>query len=111
TPSAGAGRERGTAPSRRQGARALAPRRITMDPTTQQWRFQLGDEVYGADDSKLGKVIAVLPDATRPAHLLVEKGLLFHTDYYVPVDAVAHYDAGRVYLAVTKAEALHRGWD
>jgi hypothetical protein len=82
-----------------------------MDPTTQQWRFREGDEVVGADDAKLGKVVAVLPDAARPAHLRVEKGVLFHTEYYVPVAAVAHYDGGKVYLSVTKDDALHQAWD
>jgi len=33
-----------------------------MDPTIQQWRFQVGDEVCSADDHKLGKVVAVQPD-------------------------------------------------
>ena len=77
-----------------------------MDRSGQQWGFREGDEVYGADGAKLGKVIAV-----QPSYLVVEKGLLFPTDYYVPTDAVATYEEGQIYLAVTKDAALDRGWD
>lgn len=71
-----------------------------------QWSFRVGDDVYGCDDQKLGRIKAV-----NPTHLVVEKGLLLHTDYYVPVRSVANVEGGTVYLDVTKEEALHRGWE
>lgn len=78
-----------------------------MDSTgDRQWLCQPGDEVYGADDHKLGKVTAVFP-----THIVVEKGLLFHTDLYVPTSAINSRDGHTVFLNVSKDEALRRGWD
>jgi hypothetical protein len=77
-----------------------------MDRTVEQWNFREGDEVYGGDGGKVGKVVAV-----RPRYIVVEKGFFFPTDYYVPTSAIATYDGNKVYLTVTKDEALNQGWD
>ena len=77
-----------------------------MDRTSEQWSIREGTDVFSADDHKVGKVVAV-----RPTYLVVEKGFLFRTDYQVPTGAVATYDGNRVYLSVTKNEALNQGWD
>jgi len=71
-------------------------------------RFSAGDDVFSADGEKIGTVAAVHMD-----HLLVEKGLLFVTDYHVPLSAVARYDevTGDIHLRVTKDAALSSGWD
>ena len=82
-----------------------------MDRTIEQWRFKEGDEVISADDHKLGKVVGFWPDASDPTHLVVEKGLLFHHDYYVPISAVTNYDGTHVYLDATKEDVLRRGWE
>ena len=82
-----------------------------MDRTDRQWRFKEGDVVFAADETKLGKVVAFYPDMTQPTHLVVEKGVLFPTDYFVPLDAVTNYDGEHIYLGVTKDEAAARGWD
>ena len=82
-----------------------------MEPTLERWHFKEGDEVRSGDDHKLGKVVALYPAMTRPTHLVVEGGLLFHHAYYVPVDAVTTHDGGRVYVGATKAEAQALGWD
>jgi uncharacterized protein (TIGR02271 family) len=42
---------------------------------------------------------------------VVEKGLFFPTDYYIPMSAVASSDHAQVYLNVSKDAALGRGWD
>ncbi len=73
-----------------------------MDPTIQQWRFREGDKVCSADDVDLGKVTEFLPDAAKPTHLVVEKGLLFKHDLIVPVNAVCNYEGGTVYLDLPK---------
>src|SRR5215208_208206 len=65
-----------------------------------------GAEVFGADGDKVGTVAAVYP-----GYLVVEKGFFFPTDYYIPLSAIATYDANRVYLTVSKDAALGRGWD
>jgi hypothetical protein len=82
-----------------------------MDPTVSQWRFREGDQVVSADDHKLGKVVAFYPDMTSPTHLVVEKGLIFHHDYYVPVSAVSNYADRTIYLDVPKDTVLNQGWD
>ena len=82
-----------------------------MDPTVSQWRFKVGEQVVSADDQRLGKVCGVLPDASHPTHLAVEKGKLIHRDYRIPVGTVCNYEDGTVYLSVTEQEALAAGWE
>jgi len=65
-----------------------------------------GAQVRSADNEKLGKVVAV-----EPAYLVVEKGFLFPTDYYIPVSAIANTDDGTVYLNVGKNEAVNSNWN
>jgi len=77
-----------------------------MDPTVEQWNIPQGAEVIAADGDKVGKVIE-----THADYLVVEKGFFFPTDYYVPTRVVSNYDGEKVYLSVTKDEALHQGWD
>jgi uncharacterized protein (TIGR02271 family) len=66
----------------------------------------VGAEVFGADGDKVGTVATVFP-----GYIIVEKGFFFPTDYYIPISAIASYDANRVYLTVSKDAALGRGWD
>jgi len=77
-----------------------------MEGTTEQWVIPEGMQVIAADGAKVGKVVANEGD-----YLVVEKGWLFPTDYYVPVGAVGKVDDDAVYLALTKDEALHQQWD
>jgi uncharacterized protein (TIGR02271 family) len=64
-----------------------------------------GAEVRSADDAKLGKVIGV-----EGQTLVVEKGFLFPTDFYVPTSAIASTDGDTVYLTVSKDEAKASDW-
>ena len=77
-----------------------------MSWTTETGQDLRGAEVYGADGDKVGTVSAVYP-----GYIIVEKGLFFPTDYYIPMSAIASYDTDRVYLNVSKDAALGRGWD
>src|SRR3712207_6009969 len=77
-----------------------------MDMEGRQFTITEGTDVYGSDGEKVGSVVAV-----QPNYVVVEKGFFFPTDYYIPTSAVASYDDGRVYLSVTKDEALNQGWD
>ena len=65
-----------------------------------------GDEVFGADNEKVGTVAEV-----QAGYIVVEKGFFFPTDYYVPISAIASAGDGRVYLNVTRDAALNSGWD
>jgi len=77
-----------------------------MEPITQQWNVREGTEVYGSDGDKVGKVVAV-----TDRYFVVEKGFFFPNDYYIPLSAVSTYDDGKLYLNVSKDEALNQGWD
>ena len=71
-------------------------------------QISAGDDVISADGEKVGTVAAI-----HPSYLLVEKGVLFVTDYHVPFGAIDRHDAdaGAVYLNVTRDDALNSGWD
>ena len=79
-----------------------------MDTTTSQYQFREGDDVLGSDGDKVGSVHSIGSN-----YLVVEKGFFFPTDYYVPFSAISTYDQadGKVFLNVTKDEALNSGWD
>jgi hypothetical protein len=77
-----------------------------MDRTVQQWQIPEGTDVVGADGDKVGKVVAA-----QESYIVVEKGFFFPTDYYVPTNAIANYDGDKVYLSVTKDDALNQNWD
>ena len=72
----------------------------------QQWNCAAGNEVFGCDEHKVGKVKEV-----HPGYLVVSQGLITHTTLYVPTSAINNCEEGRVYLNVTKDEASHRGWN
>lgn len=65
-----------------------------------------GASVYGSDGEKLGSIMEIGPD-----YIVVEKGLFFPTDYFVPNGAIASVEPDRVTLTMTRDEALEQGWD
>lgn len=77
-----------------------------MDRTVQQWQIPEGTDVVGSDGDKVGKVVAA-----ESSYIVVEKGFFFPTDYYIPTNAINNFDGDKVYLTVTKDEALNQGWD
>lgn len=77
-----------------------------MEHMSEHWIIPEGTEVVAADGDKVGKVVDAQGD-----FLVVEKGWLFPTDYYVPRNAIVSYDGDKAYLAVTKDQALNQTWD
>lgn len=77
-----------------------------MDRTYEQWQIPEGTDVVGADGDKVGKVVAA-----ESSYIVVEKGFFFPTDYYIPMTAINAFDGEKVFLTVTKDEALNQGWD
>jgi len=77
-----------------------------VDSTVQQWQIPEGTDVVGSDGDKVGKVVAA-----ESSYIVVEKGFFFPTDYYIPTNAINTFDGDKVYLTVTKDEALNQGWD
>jgi len=79
-----------------------------MDNTIDQTvALQNGMDVYGADGDKVGSIQDVQDD-----YIVVEKGFFFPKDYYIPWSAIDGVtDDNKVYLLVTKEEALNQNWD
>ncbi|HEV2108860.1 MAG TPA: DUF2171 domain-containing protein, partial [Thermomicrobiales bacterium] len=77
-----------------------------MDTNDTQYTISEGTDVVGVDGEKVGEVVAV-----HPNYIVVEKGFFFPTDYYIPTSAISTYDGDKVYLTVSKDEALNQGWD
>ena len=67
--------------------------------------FSVGTEVFAADGEKVGEIVAV-----HPAFVVVQAGLLFPTDAYVPRTAIAAGGPGRLVLSVSKEQVLGQGW-
>jgi len=76
-----------------------------MVDTSNTWNITGGMDVVGVDDDKVGDVADVQGD-----YIVVSKGFFFPTDYYIPVSAITSV-TDKVYLNVTKDEALNQGWD
>jgi uncharacterized protein (TIGR02271 family) len=65
-----------------------------------------GMDVLGSDGEKVGDVADMRGD-----YVVVSKGFFFPTDYFIPTSAINTVSDGKVYLAVTKDQALSQGWD
>ncbi len=65
-----------------------------------------GASVFGSDGEKLGSIMEI-----GPSYIVVEKGLFFPTDYFVPNEAIRSVEPDRITLTLTKDEALEQGWD
>jgi len=68
--------------------------------------IQAGSEVYGSDNEHIGTV-----DEAFDSYLLIQKGLFFPKDIYVPFSAITQADADRVVLNVTKDQIDSMGWN
>lgn len=62
-----------------------------------------GMDVVGSDGDKVGDITEISSD-----HFVVKKGFFFPHDYYIPTSAVASVDGNKVYLNVTKDEAVNQ---
>ena len=69
-------------------------------------QIQNGWDVYGSDGEKVGDV-----DEVGPNYVLVQKGMFFTKDLYVPTSAITDIEDDRVTLNVTKDQVESMGWD
>lgn len=77
-----------------------------MDRDITNFIPQIGMDVIGADGEKVGEI-----DAVERDYFVVRKGFFFPQDHYIPMSAISSYDEdGKVYLNVTKDEALEQEW-
>lgn len=77
-----------------------------MDANDTRYTIAEGTDVVGVNGEKVGEVVAV-----HPNYIVVEKGFFFPTDYYIPTSAINNYDGDKVFLTVSKDDALNQGWD
>jgi uncharacterized protein (TIGR02271 family) len=77
-----------------------------MDRDMTNFVPQIGMDVVGSDGDKVGEI-----DAVERDYFVVRKGFFFPQDHYIPMTAISSYDEdGRVYLNVTKDQALEQEW-
>lgn len=77
-----------------------------MDRDLTNFVPQMGMDVIGADGDKVGEI-----DAVERDYFVVRKGFFFPQDHYIPMSAISSYDEdGKVYLNVTKDQALEQEW-
>ena len=69
--------------------------------SSSQNQIPVGTDVYASDGDKLGTVNSAGAD-----YVVVEKGFLFPTDYYIPTGSFSRVEDGKAYLTVTKDEAV-----
>ena len=77
-----------------------------MTDTADRTQLPAGTNVESADGQKLGSVKEI-----QLNHYLVEKGLIFKHDLYVPKETVSTYDGSTAWLSVTKDQIDASGWD
>ena len=65
--------------------------------TIRSTRIRTGYEVYGADGTKIG----IVADASNN-YFVIEKGISFTTDLFVPISSVASVADDRIDLDLTK---------
>jgi uncharacterized protein (TIGR02271 family) len=77
-----------------------------MDRDITNFVPQVGMDVVGSDGDKVGEI-----DAVERDYFVVRKGFFFPQDHYIPLTAISSYDEdGRVFLNVTKDQALEQEW-
>jgi hypothetical protein len=77
-----------------------------MDPVREAVQPQPDDEVFSADEKKLGKVVAV--DAR---FLTVEHGRIGKSQWFIPLSAINARADGKIYLNVAEDAVEGMGWD
>ncbi len=69
-------------------------------------KFSYGTKVFDKDGEKVGVVseLIIEPRSRVITHIVVQKGLLFHSDQLVPCDLIERMDEEEVQLSVTAAQ-------
>jgi hypothetical protein len=79
----------------------MAPGGSFIDPST----IQPGAEVYGTDGKRVGTVQEVYEDA-----LMVQKGIFFVHDYFIPFSHVTRVSGERIDLVLSSDEVKRQDW-
>ncbi|MGZ3601439.1 MAG: YsnF/AvaK domain-containing protein [Ktedonobacterales bacterium] len=71
-------------------------------------QFGAGTPVYDVNGTKVG---TVSEQGVQGDNLVLQKGLFFPHDYFVPLRAITHADADGLYLSVTKDDVTNQTFD
>lgn len=71
-------------------------------------QFAEGTPVYDVNGNKVGTVNG---QSVQGDNLVLQKGLFFPHDYYVPLRTIMHTDADGIYLNVTKDDVTNQKFD
>ena len=75
-------------------------------------QVKAGDTVRGSDHLEIGEVKAVVAaTAAHEAYMLVPRGMIFETDTYIPLDAVAKRAGDAVFVNVPRIVVGKMPWD
>jgi uncharacterized protein (TIGR02271 family) len=77
-----------------------------MTWSTDMGAIAAGDAVISADGHRIGTVADV-----HRGYIVVEKGLVFATDHFIPSSAIVSAGDGQVVLNVSRDVTLESGWD
>jgi uncharacterized protein (TIGR02271 family) len=73
-------------------------------------QIQAGWTVYGSDGKKIGNVAAGDSQA-QARYFVLEKGMFFPTEHYIPFSAIDSIDDDEIRLNVTKDQIESNRWD
>lgn len=72
------------------------------------WQLAEGTSVYDVNGAKVG---TISESGVQGDNLVLQKGVIFPHDYYVPVRAVLRADGDGIYLNVTKDDVINQTFD
>ncbi len=75
-----------------------------VDASAQTWeQVQVGDTVRGSDHGEIGEVERIVAaSAEHEAHMVVPRGMIVHTDMFIPLDTVVKRAETDVFINVPK---------
>lgn len=81
------------------------------DSTSGSVDVQPGDTVYGSDHLEIGTIEKIVEaDAEHEAHILVPRGMIFKTDTFIPIEAIAKRSGTHVFVNIPKIVVGDMPW-
>ena len=77
-----------------------------MEQPSAGYEPTVGTVVLAADGAKIGEVVAVHPD-----YVVIQKGILFPDDLYVPRSAFTQGGGDDLVIRLTADDVTRQGWD
>lgn len=85
---------------------------IAASPGGGDQGVQPGDTLYGSDRGQIGTVDEVVPPRDgRPGYVVVQRGVIFEKELFVPLDAVTRRAGTSTFVNVPKLVVAKLPWD